>query len=191
MNVGDIGRLVRTNAKFHSPVILSIAAGVGTLATAYLASRASFKAAEVIRDYEEVHPGDCLAGTKERLMERTKLVWKLYIPTAISATSTIACIAGANRVGLKKTIAAQSALAVSQQLYSDYRDKVVEEIGERKDQAIRDSIAEDRVKATAPSNDILVTGPGNVYAARCSLVDTSQVIWRLCGRLRTSSMQGC
>jgi hypothetical protein len=95
-------------------------------------------------------------------MERTKLVWKIYIPSAIAATSTIACLVGANRVGLKKTMAAQTAFAISERMYSEYRDKVIEEYGERKDQSIRDKIADERVKLTAPSNDILVTGPGNV-----------------------------
>lgn len=160
MNVGDIGRLIRRNTKQHFPLILSAAAGVGTFATAYLAGKASFEAAALINNHEEQIPPS--EDAKERLMERTKLVWKLYIPTAASAVSTIACIIGANRVEAKKTIAAQTAFAVSQRVYSEYRDKVIEEYGERKDQTIRDQIADDKVKATAPSNDILVTGPGNV-----------------------------
>ncbi len=158
MNFGKFGRLLRTNAKEHSPIILSAAAGVGTLATAYLAGRASFQAARIISANEEfLEP---LTDPKERFIERTKLVWKLYIPTAISATSTVTLIIGANRVGAKKALAAQTALTVSQQLYSEYRDKVIEEYGERKDQAIRDSIAEDRVK-TAPT-PMLISGSGNV-----------------------------
>jgi hypothetical protein len=95
-------------------------------------------------------------------MERTKLVWKLYIPAGISATTTITCIISANRVEANKTIAAQTAFAVSQRTLSEYRDKVIEEYGERKDQSIRDSIAEDRVKATAKESSLVISGPGNV-----------------------------
>jgi|SRR5580765_366740 Family of unknown function (DUF6353) len=160
MNLGDIGRLLRTNTKEHFPIILSAAAGIGVLATAYLASAASVEAANVIRNYEEQNPPS--DDPKERLIERTKLVWKLYIPAGISAASTITCIIGANRVEAKKTIAAQTAFAVSQRVYSDYRDKVIEEYGERKDQSIRDKIADDRVKSSAPSKDVLISGPGNV-----------------------------
>jgi hypothetical protein len=159
MNFGKFGRLLRTNAKEHSPIILSAAAGVGTLATAYLAGRASFQAARIIDANEAfLEP---LTDRKERFIERTKLVWKLYIPTAISATSTVTLIIGANRVGAKKALAAQTALTVSQQLYSEYRDKVIEEYGERKDQSIRDSIAEDRVK-NSPGSGLVISGPGNV-----------------------------
>lgn len=160
MNLRGVGNLFRMNTKEHFPVILATAAGAGTLATAYLASKASFEAARVI----DAHEG--IAGTadtrKRRIIERTKLVWKLYIPAGLSAATTITCIVGANRVETKKTIAAQTAFAVSQQVYSDYRDKVIEEYGDRKDQSIRDQIAEDRVKNTAPAGNIMISGPGNV-----------------------------
>src|SRR5690242_7092090 len=96
-------------------------------------------------------------------MERTKLVWPLYIPAGASAISTIGCIIGANRVGANKAIAAQTALTVSQQLLSDYRDKVIEEFGEDKDRAIRDKVAEGRLMSNPPPpSDIMVSGPGNV-----------------------------
>jgi Family of unknown function (DUF6353) len=153
MKLAEIGGIVRSNIKANSPVILSVMAGLGTLSTAYLTGRASFQAADILRDKKE-------AST---LKERAKLVWKCYIPAAISATSTIICITGSNRLGARKTIAAQTAFAVSERLYSDYRDKVIEEFGARKDQTIRDTIAAERVKNNPPpAQDILVTGPGNV-----------------------------
>lgn len=161
MNLTDIGNFVRTGVKENLPLILSIGAGLGTISTAYLAGRASFEACDVIRDHEFGRDHDA-ADPKQRLMERTKLVWKLYIPTAISAVTTIACVAGSNRVSTNKTIAAQTAFAVSQRVYSEYRDKVIEEYGERKDQSIRDQIAEDRVKATAPDSGLVIAGSGAV-----------------------------
>lgn len=161
MNLTQIGNLVRRNAKQHSPIILSTIAGVGTVVTAYLAARASFEAARLLDQYEDLN--GISDDPKERLKDRTKVVWKLYIPTAVSATSTIICIVAANRVETSKTLAAQTAFTVSQQLYSEYRDKVVEQFGANKDQSIRDSIATERVlKNPPPSNDILVSGPGNV-----------------------------
>lgn len=160
MNFNDLGRLVRKGLKAHSPLILSIAAGVGTVATAYLAGRASFKAAEVIREHEE---NVTYSDKKEKLKERTKLVWKLYIPPAIATIGTIGCIAGSNRIGTQKVLAAQSALAVSQQALTNYRDKVVEEFGAHKDRAIRDKIAEERLHDDPPcSQDAVLIGSGTV-----------------------------
>lgn len=159
MNAHNFVKLIRRNTKEHSPVILSTFAALGTITTAYLASRASFQAARLIDEDES--SGGTHGDARERLMERTKLVWKLYIPAAISGTTTVVCIAGANRVGANKIIAAQSALGVTQQLYSDYRDKVIQEFGSRKDETIQAAVAEDRVKNNPPK-DVLIAGPGNV-----------------------------
>jgi hypothetical protein len=154
------GALLR-NIKANSPIILSVAAGVGTITTAILVGKASYEAANVIREHEENNAP--AINPRERLKERTRLVWKLYIPSAISTASTVACIVGSNRMEAKKTIAANAVLAVTERAYSDYRDKVVEELGPRKDQSIRDKVIADQIANNpSPSQEVLVTGPGNV-----------------------------
>jgi Family of unknown function (DUF6353) len=154
------GTLLR-NIKANSPVILSVAAGVGTITTAILVGKASYQAANVIREYEENNAP--AINPKERLKDRTRLVWKLYIPSTISTVSTVACVIGANRMETKKTIAANAVLAVTERAYSDYRNKIVEELGPRKDQSIRDKVVADQVTNNPPpSQEVLVTGPGNV-----------------------------
>ena len=161
MNTSQIVKTVQRNLKAHSPVIYSSIAGVGTVLTAYLAGRASFHAARVIDHYESERGYS--ENRLERAGERFKLVWKLYIPPALTATTTVVSIVAANKVSTNKTIAAQTALTASQQLFTDYQARVIEEYGEHKDQAIRDKIAEERVKALPPpSQDILITGPGNI-----------------------------
>ena len=173
MNFSKIGKAI----KDHYPLILSSASVLGVISTAYLAGRASYQAAEEIEKLRSEHdyPNDKRSQQKAQV----KRVWKLYIPTAISATSTIACIVGANRVEAKKTLAAQTAFAVSQRAYSEYRDRVIEEFGERKDQAIRDKVAEDRVRDNEPpSKEVMFTGPGVVLC--CELFT---------GRYFTSDME--
>jgi Family of unknown function (DUF6353) len=160
MNYKHLVGLIKSGLRVHSPLIFSAVAGAGTLATAYLAGKASFKAAKVISAYE--HEEGRPVDRKERIKVRTKLVWRFYIPTGISAVSTIACIFGANRTGYKKTLAAQAAFALSQQKYSEYRAKVVEELGSRKDQSIRDKVAEDKIAANPPTPGMFATGPGRV-----------------------------
>jgi Family of unknown function (DUF6353) len=153
-------RLIRRNAKNNSPLILSVVAGVGTIATAYLAGKATIKAVRRCEDWEELNGYD--DDWRIRLLQRVKVSWTFYIPTAVSATSTIACVIAANRIGVRKTIAAQTALTISQQAFSEYRTKVIEQFGDRKDNAIRAAIAEDEIKKNQPpSQDLLITGPGN------------------------------
>lgn len=158
MNLGDLGKLLRVGTKKNMPTILSAAAGVGTLGTAYLAAKAGYQTAK----QNELWPSDSEHDRKELIKIRIKRNWKLYIPTGFSAVGTVGLIVGANRVGTKKTLAAQTAFAVSQQAYSQYRDKVIEEYGEHKDQSIRDKIADERVKQTAPDTGTVIIGSGTV-----------------------------
>ena len=159
--LSQFGGTVLRNIKANSPVILSVAAGIGTITTAFLVGKASFEAAEIIAKHEEENAPSI--NLNERLKDRTRLVWKLYIPSAIAVTSTVVCIVGTNRMGAKKIAAVNAVLAVTERAYSDYRDKVVEELGPRKDQSIRDKVVSDRIANTpSPSQDVLVTGPGNI-----------------------------
>lgn len=159
MNLINLTKYLRSHAKSNFPIILSCAAGIGVVATAVLASKATVEAVDLIRAEERIK--GIAVEPKQRIIERTKLVWKLYLPAGASAASTIICIVGANRIEAKKTLAAQTAFAVSQRAYSEYRDKIVQEFGENKDRSIRDSIAEDRVKR-GPAQEVIIGGSGSV-----------------------------
>jgi hypothetical protein len=160
-NLNAITNTLKTNSKNHSSLIFSVFAGVGTLATAYLSGRASIKAYKAVDEWEELHGID--DDVRVRIMERVKIGWKYYIPTVLIGAGTVACIAGSHRIGVQKTIAAQTALAVSQEAFSEYRNRVVEHIGDRKDQTIRAQIAEEQIrKNPPPSDDVLMIGSGNV-----------------------------
>lgn len=153
MTFTQLPSVVRRNVKENSSLLLSIGAGIGVLSTAYLTGRASFQAAWVLHE-------DALDPNKPSpdMKEMTKRVWKLYIPAGISATATIVCIVGVKRVGGRKTLAAQTALAVSQRAYESYRAQVVDELGERKDKTFLAKVAEDRVTDNPPSSVIVGSG---------------------------------
>ena len=149
---------IRRVAKANSSRILSIGAGSGVILTAYLTGVASFRAAEIIM--LEERKGGTHGDPRERLKERTLLVWKLYIPAGAAAATTIICIVGSKRVDAKKAMAAQTALAVSQRAYESYRAQVVQELGERKDKTFLAKVAEETVKAAPPG--VIVPGAGSV-----------------------------
>lgn len=136
--------------KKNSSLLLSIGAGAGVLTTAYLTGRASFQAAHVFEDK------DPYMETKERV----QLVWKLYIPAGASAATTIFFIAGIKHVDGRKTLAAQTALALSQRAYESYREEVVSEFGERKDKTLLAKVAEKRVRYNPPT--AIIAGSGTV-----------------------------
>jgi hypothetical protein len=168
--VNAVKRTLRNN----SSVILSSVAIAGVVTTAYLAGKATLEASKVIDEVENN------AGTaddkRQRYKDRSKLVWKLYIPTAASGVVTIGCIVGSTHISARRGAAAQAAFVLSERAFHEYRGAVVEQIGERKDKAIRDEIAEKKVKANPPPATI-ISGPGNVLC--CELMTgryfTSQI----------------
>jgi hypothetical protein len=148
-----VGKLVADN----SPAIFTGIGAVGAITTAYLTGRASFKAAQLIERDETT--GGTAGDPKQRFKERFQLTWKLYIPAAASATVTVSSIILANRIGHRRAAALAAAYAISEKAFGEYKDKVVEKFGEKKEQAVRDELAQDRVKRQ-PFNDIFVVGEG-------------------------------
>lgn len=160
MNVTHLVKSLEKIVRVNSPTILTALGVSGTLTTAYLATKASFKAARVIDSEQErldrnekSHPMDN--------KEKSRLIWKLYIPTGISGVLTVGCIIAGTRIGMKRTAAAYSLLTVSEKAFSEYKEKVVEQIGAKKEQAVRDQIAQDRINKN-PEQGVIVVESGTV-----------------------------
>jgi hypothetical protein len=155
MNAQDI--LIRTNQflnKNKTTILTSLAIS-GVVGVIALATKATFESAKELE--EASIPEDASAK------EKAKVVWKNYIPTAIVGSATIGCIVAAQKVGAKKAVAAQAAFVVSERLFSEYKEKVAEQIGTKKEKAIRDAIAQDKVTKDNPdSKQVIVTGSGVV-----------------------------
>jgi hypothetical protein len=143
----------------NSTVILSSVAIAGVVTTAYLASKATIKASQDVKLHEEENgtPED----PKDRWKGRVKVSWRHYIPTAASGAVTIGCIVGSTHISARRGAAAQAAFVLSERAFHEYRGAVVEQIGERKDKAIRDEIAEKKVKSN-PAPSTIIHGPGNI-----------------------------
>jgi hypothetical protein len=151
--VGRVEKVLRTN----SPAILTALGVSGTITTAYLAGKASFRAAEAIQKEALV-----ITNEPKNRKKDIKLVWKSYIPTAVSGAVTITCIICATRIGMKRTAAITAAYSLSEKAFSEYRDKVIDKVGERKEQQVRDDIAQDKVRANAPSREVVLSGSGHI-----------------------------
>jgi hypothetical protein len=138
----------------------------GVVTTAYFTGRASFKAAQIIEKEEIKRLQEFTREQKpyERPsnMEKFKMVWPLYVaPVSVGAT-TITAIVMANHTASKKIAALTVASGISERALNEYKRKVVEKIGENKEMAIRDEIAQERVANTPVSKEVLVIGAGDV-----------------------------
>jgi hypothetical protein len=148
----------------NSPAILSAIAVTGTLTTAYLSGRAAFKAAQIIEDETRNRDVDFEQDYKPmELREQVQLTWKLYIPAASTVVMTVACIVAANRIGTRRAAALAAAYKFSERATAEYKAKVVEKFGEKKEQAARDELAQERIDKNPPKNgEVLYTGRGEV-----------------------------
>ncbi len=159
MNNNEVLTETTKTIKSNSPEILTALAVAGVIATSYLAVRATFKAAKQLKDEP-----DSLS-----FKERAKRVWKCYVPAGISGALTIGSIIGASKASENRTAAAVTACALTERAFSEYRDKVTEEVGKNKAQTIRDKIAQDKVSKTPTgTKETFIIGAGDVLC--CELL---------------------
>lgn len=159
MNLMELVKRTEKLLRNNSPVILTSLGVSGTISTAYLAGKASFTSANTLA-LEGIRRGITENEDPMDFKEKAKLVWKLYIPTVASGALTIGCIIFGARIGSKRATAAYSLLSVSEKAFTEYKEKVVEQLGVKKEQNIRDEIAQDRISNNAQG--LVVVGAGNV-----------------------------
>lgn len=156
MLVKQAEKFVRSN----SPAILAGLGITGVVTTGYLAHQAGYTTAYEIMYYEI--EGGKEPTKKEMWKRRAQANWKSYIPVALTGAITIGCIIGATRIGNRRTATLAAAYSLSERAFSEYKEKVVEKLGERKEQSIRDELAQEKVAGTAPSREVVLVGGGTV-----------------------------
>lgn len=155
-NLATITKDVRKFASKRSPEILTGIGIAGMITTTILAVRATPKALELIEEQKEEESVDELSS-----FEVVKVAWKPYIPAMVTCVVSTACLIGASSVNTKRNAALATAYKLSETALSEYREKVVETIGEKKERIVRDKVAEERVKKNPISkNEVIVTGNG-------------------------------
>ncbi len=155
-NVSKIIKDTKMTVSKHSPEILTGLGIAGMAATTVLAVKATPKAILLLKEAEN-EKEDSL--TK---MEIVKVAWKPYIPAAVSGVASISCLIGASSVNARRNAALAAAYNISQTALTEYKDKVIETIGEKKERAIKDKIAKEKVeKDPVTRSEVIITEKGN------------------------------
>ena len=150
-----INNTKRTLSK-HSPEILTAIGITGMITTTVLAVKATPKALELIEQKKKEEYTDELTP-----VEVVKTCWKPYIPAVITGVTSTACLIGANSVNAKRNAALATAYKMTETALSEYKEKVIETIGEKKERAIKDKIAKDKIDNNpVNSTQVIVTGSG-------------------------------
>ncbi len=160
--------------KKRSPEILTGIGIAGMVTTTVMAVTATPKALVLIeeekrRQNQELlkdakKNGDELCNRIEKLhpIEVVKATWKCYIPAAVTGTMSIMCLVGASSVSARRNAALATAYTLSESAMKEYRTKVVETVGEKKEQVVKDAIAKDKVEQNpVKTNEVIITDKGN------------------------------
>lgn len=140
----------------HSPEILTGIGISGMITTTVLAVKATPKALMLLEDarYEK--------GSALKPVEKVKAAWKPYVPAVVTGTVSIACLIGANSVHSRRTAALAAAYQLSETALAEYREKVVETLGEKRERSVREKISKDRVeKQPVSTSEVYITNKGD------------------------------
>lgn len=141
----------------RSPEILTGIGIAGMIATTVLAVQATPKALQLLEEKREEESCETLTAA-----EVLKTTWKCYIPAAVTGVMSVVCIVGASSVHVRRNAALATAYTLSETAMREYKDKVIETIGEKKEQAVRDAIAKDTIDRNPVSkNEVIITEKGN------------------------------
>lgn len=157
LNLKQFFRSAQSVVVKRSPDILMGFGIAGMIGTTILAVKGTPKALKLIEEEKKAKNVDKLT-----VAETVKVTWKCYIPAAIIGTGAAACLIGANTVHTNRAAALATACTLSETALSEYREKVVETVGEKKEKTIREKVDKARVEKNPVShNEVFVTGRGN------------------------------
>jgi hypothetical protein len=127
----------------------------GMITTTVLAVKATPKALMLLEDARYDKGEDLTAS------EKVKACWKCYIPATVTGVSSVACLVGASSIHAKRNAVIATAYKLSETALSEYQEKVIETIGERKEKTIREKIDKDHVDQNPVSkSQVIVTDRG-------------------------------
>lgn len=145
---------IQSAMKKHSPEILMGVGIAGMVTTTVMAVRATPKALRMIEEQTEDAPLTPI--------EKVKVAWPCYIPAAIVGMASIGCLICSNSVNARRNAALATAYTLTESTLKEYQEKVIEEIGEKRESGIRDAIAKDRLdKNPVTNNTVVITDSGN------------------------------
>lgn len=153
-SLSSIAKSVRTAMKKHSPEILTGIGIAGMVTTVVMAVRATPKALVLMEEKKEEYGADKLTAK-----EMVEAAWRCYIPAAVVGTASIACLIGASSTNFHRNAALATAYTLSESTLKEYQKKVVETVGEKKEQTIRESVSKDKMNAN-PVREIILTEKG-------------------------------
>ena len=155
-NITNIIKGIKASISRHSPEILTGIGIAGMVTTTILAVKATPKAIKLIEAEKQAKHVDALSP-----VDTIKTVWKCYIPAAMTGVSSIACLIGSNAINAKRNAALTTVYTLSEMARNEYKEKVIETIGEKKERTIKEKVDAERIKRDPVSKkEVIITEKG-------------------------------
>jgi hypothetical protein len=166
-------------AQKHSPRILFVAGVVGVATSTVLACRATLKLEEVLAEIEDdLNTAKHLKHEKYSEEDRRKdiayvyirtgvKITKLYGPSIVLGVASVGALAGSHHILSKRNAALTAAYASLQKGFNEYRQRVVDELGEDKERELRyqvKEVADGKDEAGKKKTIQEATGSPSMYA---------------------------
>lgn len=156
-NVSNMCNAIKTFTTNHSPEILTVIGIAGMIGTTIVAVKATPKAIKLLEEKREESGVEKLPP-----VEVVKTTWKCYIPAVVTGVASAACLLKGSSISTRRNAALVTAYNLSKTALDEYKGKVVETLGEKKEQAIVDQIAKDKLaKDSVLNHEVIVTEKGN------------------------------
>ena len=135
---------VRRNISKNSPLIMTSLGIVTSISAVVTAFKVAPRAKEILDSIEENKSTD---DSKAKIFwEKTKRITPIILPVLLQEAVAVGCIAGSYKVNSKRLLALGTAYSLSESRFDEYRNQVIKNLGEKKEQRIHDDIAANAVK---------------------------------------------
>lgn len=176
MTFKDLANTIARGIDDHSDVLLTLTALVGLVCTVGLVIKETPDAMDILDDSRELldridravedgglRPEDAEVDVKRIKKDTAIKLVKNYIPAEIAFGITAGSIFGSNKVSRERNAALSAALNAANIMYSEYREKTRETVGEKKENQIYDDVRKDHIDKTPlpPPDSIYRTGNGD------------------------------
>lgn len=148
MKLSDIWNNGKQKLSENAPEILIGIGLAGMLTSTVMAVKATPKALAIIEEEEDYLNRDL------KTIEKVKLAWKPYVPAAIGYCASAAMIISANNVNNKRSALYAGAYKLSEKALCEYKEKVIETLGEEKEREISDKVVKEK-RYSAPASEVI------------------------------------
>lgn len=191
MKMKDLAKTANRWLKANERGLLTGSALVGLATSMYAMYKAAPVCDQILKNYKKdmAHVDlDDKKAIRAIKMETGKALAKTLVAPVVLGITTAGCILGSHSVSSKKIAVLTAAYSAADSSLRDLNGKMQEMLGSKKAQAIKESIAKDKVKQSEPYPDpktnpegIVITGYGDVL---CQDSFSNQLFLSSHGRIR-------